>query len=166
VRLFSSPCFPASPADVCVRLLPFHRSIFFILLFNALLGMTEVTTSFSGRAILAKHKSFALYRPAAVVLAQVLADFPILIGQVTAFLLPIYWMSGLKHTASAFFTLWIITYVTTLALLGFFRAIGFSFSSFDGASQVSGLAVGLLILYTGFVFVLSCFSRPLCENRA
>lgn len=124
--------------------------IFFILLFNALLGMTEVTTSFSGRAILAKHKSFALYRPSAVVLAQVLADFPILIGQVTAFLLPIYFMSGLKNTAKAFFTLWIITYVTTLALLGFFRAIGFSFSSFDGASQVSGLAVGLLILYTGY----------------
>lgn len=113
--------------------------------------MTEVTTSFSGRAILAKHKSFALYRPSAVVLAQVLADFPILIGQVTAFLLPIYFMSGLKNTAKAFFTLWIITYVTTLALLGFFRAIGFSFSSFDGASQVSGLAVGLLILYTGYV---------------
>lgn len=44
--------------------------------------MTEVTSSFSGRAILAKHKSFAMYRPSAVVLAQVLADFPILIAQV------------------------------------------------------------------------------------
>ncbi|CED83351.1 abc transporter [Phaffia rhodozyma] len=126
-------------------------SLFFILLFNALLGMTEVTTSFTGRTILAKHKSFAMYRPSAVVLAQVLADFPILIAQVSAFLLPIYFMCQLRQSASAFFTLWIITYVTTLALLGFFRAIGFNFSTFDGASQVSGLAVGLLIIYTGYL---------------
>jgi ATP-binding cassette subfamily G (WHITE) protein 2 (SNQ2) len=86
-------------------------AIFFILLFNALLGMTEVTTSFDGRAILAKHKAFSMYRsvpssappsasrsrtqlltsappfqsPSALVLAQVLADFPILILQVSAF---------------------------------------------------------------------------------
>jgi ATP-binding cassette subfamily G (WHITE) protein 2 (SNQ2) len=37
-------------------------AIFFILLFNALLGMTEVTSSFDGRAILAKHKAFSMYR--------------------------------------------------------------------------------------------------------
>lgn len=68
--------------------------------------MTEVTTSFEGRAILAKHKSFAMYRPGAVVLAKVLADFPILVAQVTIFLLPIYFMSGLKVSGSAFMTLW------------------------------------------------------------
>jgi ATP-binding cassette subfamily G (WHITE) protein 2 (SNQ2) len=67
-------------------------------------------------------------------------------------LLPIYFMCSLKQTAGAFFTLWFITYVTTLALLAFFRAIGFNFSTFDGASQVSGLAVGLLILCLSFPF--------------
>jgi ATP-binding cassette subfamily G (WHITE) protein 2 (SNQ2) len=61
-------------------------------------------------------------------------------------------MCSLKQTAGAFFTLWFITYVTTLALLAFFRAIGFNFSTFDGASQVSGLAVGLLILCLSFPF--------------
>ena len=98
-------------------------TIFFILLFNALLGMTEVTTSFEGRAILAKHKSFAMYRPGAIVLAKVLADFPILVAQITFFLLPIYFMSGLKNEGGAFMRLWAITYVTTLALLAFFRAM-------------------------------------------
>lgn len=130
-------------------------TLFFVLLFNALLGMGEVTASFNGRSILAKHKSFAMYRPAAVVLAQVLADFPILIAQVSIFLLPIYFMSNLRQSAGAFFSLWIITYVTTLALLGFFRLIGFSFSTFEGASGVSGISIGLLILYTGYLIPVS-----------
>lgn len=45
-------------------------AIFFILLFNALLGMTEVTTSFDGRAILAKHKAFSMYRCVTAACAQ------------------------------------------------------------------------------------------------
>jgi len=32
-------------------------ALFFVLLFNSLLAMTEVTTSFDGRAILGKHKA-------------------------------------------------------------------------------------------------------------
>lgn len=143
-------------------------TLFFCLLFNALLGMSEVTASFAGRSILAKHKSFAMYHPSALVLAQVLADFPILVAQISVFLLPIYFMTHLKRTGAAFFTLWyvvrfarmgldfllmylrcrrVIVYVTTLAITAFFRMIGFSFSTFEGASGVSGIALGLLILY-------------------
>ena len=115
-----------------------NLSLFFILLFNALLGFSEVTASFHGRSILAKHKSFAMYRPSAVVLAQVLADFPIFVAQVTVFLLPIYFMTGLRRSGSAFFTLWIITYVVTLSLTSFFRFIGFSFSCVSALSFRSG----------------------------
>ncbi len=39
--------------------------------------------------------------------------------------------------------LWIITYVTTHALLGLFRLIGFAFPSFDGAGAVSGFILGV-----------------------
>lgn len=100
-----------------------------------------------------------MYRPSALVLAQVLADFPILIVQISIFLLPIYFMSQLKQAASAFFTLWCIIYVTTLAITAFFRFVGFSFSTFEGASGVSGISIGLLILYAvslGFVKFWVC----------
>lgn len=60
-------------------------------------------------------------------------------------------MCQLRQTAQAFFTLWAITYTLTLCLLGLFRSIGYSFSTFGGASQASGLGVGLLILYTGYL---------------
>ncbi|KAF8314186.1 ABC transporter [Clavulina sp. PMI_390] len=136
-----------STADIFTR----SGTLFFILLFNALLGMTEVTASFTGRSILAKHKSFALFHPSSMVLAQVLADLPILVFQVSVFMLPIYFMTNLKRSGAAFFTLWIITYVTTLALTAFFRMIGFSFSTFEGASGVSGISIGLLILYAGYL---------------
>ncbi|KAF8314175.1 hypothetical protein DL93DRAFT_2228010 [Clavulina sp. PMI_390] len=131
----------------------FTRSgtIFFILLFNSLLSMTEVTASFSGRSILAKHKSFALFHPSSMVFAQVLADLPILMVQVSVLMLPIYFMTNLRRSGAAFFTLWIITYVTTLSITAFFRMIGFSFSTFDGASGVSGISVGLLITYAGYL---------------
>lgn len=102
--------------------------IYFILLFNALLSLSEVTSSFNGRSILAKHKSFAMYRPSAVVLAQVLADLPVFISQISLFLLPIYFMTDLHRSASAFLTLWLVTYAVTLALIAFFRMVGFSFS--------------------------------------
>lgn len=45
-------------------------ALFFALLFNSLLAMSEVTDSFSGRPVLAKHKGFALFHPAAFCLAQ------------------------------------------------------------------------------------------------
>jgi ATP-binding cassette subfamily G (WHITE) protein 2 (SNQ2) len=111
----------------------------------------RVVNSFKGRTILAKHKAMALYRPSALIFAQVMVDIPLVALQVTMFLVPIYFMSGLRRTAGAFFTLWIVTYVTTHSLLGFFRMIGFSFSSFQGAGAVSGLALGLIILTMGYL---------------
>jgi ATP-binding cassette subfamily G (WHITE) protein 2 (SNQ2) len=125
--------------------------LFLILLVNALLGLGEVVNSFKGRTILAKHKSMALYRPSALILAQIMVDLPIVACQVTVFILPIYWMSGLRHTAGAFFTLWVLTYVTTHALLGFFRMVGFGFSSFQASGAVSGLSLGLLIVTMGYL---------------
>jgi hypothetical protein len=46
-------------------------------------------------------------------------------------------------------------YVTTLVLYGFFRGIGFLLPSYEGASQISGLAVTLLIIQTGYASSLS-----------
>jgi ABC-type multidrug transport system permease subunit len=76
------------------------------LLFNALLAMSEVTDSFFGRPILAKHKNFAFYNPAAFCIAQIAADVPILLFQVSMFMIVLYWMVALKATAAAFFTAW------------------------------------------------------------
>jgi len=125
-------------------------SLFLALLFNALTSMSEVTDSFVGRPILAKHKNFAFYNPAAFCIAQVAADVPIIFLQVTIFVVVLYWMTALKATASAFFTAWFIVYLATFVMTALFRTIGAAFKNFDAASKVSGFAVMALILYNGY----------------
>lgn len=89
-------------------------AIFFSLLYNSLLSMTEVTDSFIGRPILTKHQSFAFHHPAAFCIAQITADIPLVLFQVSVFSLILYFMVGLTMTATAFFTFWIILVSTTL----------------------------------------------------
>ncbi|KAH7067890.1 ABC-2 type transporter-domain-containing protein [Paraphoma chrysanthemicola] len=125
-------------------------SLFLALLYNALLAMSEVTDAFAGRPILAKHKNFAFYNPAAFCIAQIAADVPILMMQVTSFLVVLYWMTALKATAAAFFTCWFIVYLATFVMTAFFRMIGAAFPNFDAASKVSGFATTALILYNGY----------------
>ena len=109
-------------------------ALFFALLFNSLLSMSEVTDSFTGRPILAKHKSFALYHPAAFCIAQIAADIPVLLFQVSTFSIILYFMVGLRSDAGAFFTFWVIVFTTTMVMTALFRSIGAAFSTFDGAS--------------------------------
>lgn len=87
---------------------------FFALLFNSLLSMSEVTDSFTGRPVLLKHKSFALFHPAAFCIAQIAADIPVILFQVSTFSLILYFMVGLTMTAGHFFTFWIIVIATTM----------------------------------------------------
>lgn len=89
-------------------------ALFFSLLYNTLLAMSEVIESFSGRPVLIKHKSFAYFHPAAFCLAQIAADIPVLLFQISMFGIVIYFMVGLSMSAGAFFTYWIIVFTTTM----------------------------------------------------
>lgn len=131
----------------------FSRSgaLFFSILHNSLMSMSEVTESFQGRPILAKHKAFALYHPAAFCLGQIAADIPIILFQITVFALPLYFMAGLTMSAGVFFTYWIILFAITMCMTAFFRSIGAAFPNFDAASKVSGFMVSALIVYNGYM---------------
>ncbi|EJP68554.1 ABC transporter, putative [Beauveria bassiana ARSEF 2860] len=130
-------------------------ALFFSILYNALLALSEVTDSFTGRPILAKHRSFALYNPAAVVIGQVVADMPILLFQVSQFGLILYFMVGLKMTAGAFFTYLAINYTTALSMTSFFRVVGAAFPTFDASTKVSGLSIVALFVYMGYMIIKS-----------
>ena len=89
-------------------------AVFVALLSNSLVSMSEVTESFTGRPVLLKHKSFAMYHPAAFCIAQIAADIPIILTQVTTFSVVEYFMVGLTATASHFFTFWIVLVAITI----------------------------------------------------
>lgn len=92
-------------------------ALFFSLLFNALLSMSEVTESFSGRPVLIKHKYFAFFHPAAFCIAQIAADIPVILFQISVFSIVLYFMVGLTMSASVFFTYWAILLATTMVML-------------------------------------------------
>ena len=123
---------PSTTAGLFVK----SGALFFALLFNSLLAMSEVTSSFEGRPIIAKHRSFALFHPAAFCIAQIAADIPVLLFQISHFSIVLYFMVGLKVSASAFFTFWFVIFSTTMAITALFRAVGAAFPTFDAASKV------------------------------
>ncbi|KAL7902435.1 ABC-2 type transporter domain-containing protein [Trichoderma sp. TUCIM 5745] len=128
-------------------------ALFFSILYNALIALSEVTDSFTGRPILAKHRSFALYDPAAICIAQVAADLPILLFQVSHFGLILYFMVGLKMSAAAFFTYLATNYITALSMTALYRLIGAAFPTFDAATKVSGLSTVSLFVYMGYMII-------------
>ncbi|WVW81393.1 hypothetical protein I302_103385 [Kwoniella bestiolae CBS 10118] len=126
-------------------------AIFLTLLYPSLISLSETTAAFSGRAVLAKHKAFSLYRPSAVLIAQTIGDLPIFAGQLIIFTLIIYFMVGLKTDPGLYFMFLLFTYITTLCTTAFFRFIGYSFGTFNNASKVSGLMFSILVTYAGYI---------------
>jgi ABC-type multidrug transport system permease subunit len=68
-------------------------SLFFSLLYPTFIALAEVTDSFVGRPVLAKHRDFALHHPSAFVFAQVITDIPIMLFQISHFRIVLYFMT-------------------------------------------------------------------------
>ncbi|KAK2736327.1 hypothetical protein FQN55_001713 [Onygenales sp. PD_40] len=115
--------------------------MFFIILFNTLLALAELTSSFAERPILLKHKSFSFYRPSAFALAQVVVDVPMVFVQVTIFNIIVYFMAHLSRTPSQFFINFLFTWITTMTMYSFFRAVGSLCSSLDIATRLTGVMI-------------------------
>ncbi|ELR05579.1 hypothetical protein GMDG_01770 [Pseudogymnoascus destructans 20631-21] len=125
--------------------------IFFMLLFNALLALAELTAAFQSRPIMMKHKAFSFYRPAAYAIAQVVIDLPLVLIQVTIFDLVVYFMSNLQRTPSQFFISLLILWTLTLTMFSFFRAIGAWAASLDVATRFTGVSIQAFVTYTGYL---------------
>lgn len=125
--------------------------LFFVLLFNALLALAEQTSAFQSKPILLKHKNFSFYRPSAYALAQTVVDTPLVLVQVVLFDVIIYWMAGLAPSASQFFISILILWLVTMTTYAFFRAISALFKTLDDATKVTGVAIQIIIVYTGYL---------------
>ncbi|KAH7126162.1 ABC-2 type transporter-domain-containing protein [Dactylonectria macrodidyma] len=130
---------------------PRGGTLFFLLLFNALLALAEMTAAFESKPILLKHKSFSFYRPAAFAIAQTVVDVPLVFIQVVLFNVIIYFMANLARTASQFFISTLILWLVTMVTYAFFRAISAWCGTLDSATRYTGVAIQILIVYTGYL---------------
>lgn len=123
---------------------------FFSILFLGWLQLSELMKAVSGRVVIDRHRDYAFYRPSAVVLARVLADFPLILTQVIPFTIIMYFITGLDVTASKFFIYFLFVYTMTICITALYRLFAALSPTIDDAVRFSGTALNLLILYTGY----------------
>ncbi|KAL7929751.1 ABC-2 type transporter domain-containing protein [Trichoderma chlorosporum] len=110
-----------------------------------------MTAAFTSKPIMLKHKSFSFYRPAAYAVAQTVVDVPLVFIQIVLFNTIIYFMAHLSRTASQFFIATLILWLVTMVTYAFFRCLAAWCPTLDEATRVTGVAVQILIVYTGYL---------------
>lgn len=123
---------------------------FFSILFLGWLQLGELAKAVAGRDVIARHKEYAFYRPSAVSLARVLADFPVLLIEVVVFGIIMYFMTNLDLEAGKFFIYLLFVYITTICCTALYRMFAAISPTMDDAVRFSGIALNLLIIYTGY----------------
>ena len=125
-------------------------ALFFSILFLGWLQLTELMKAVSGRVVIARHREYAFYRPSAVVMARVLADFPLILVQTVIFTLIMYFMTNLDRDVSKYFIYTLFVYTSTINITALYRMFASLSPTIDDAVRFSGTALNLLIIYTGY----------------
>ncbi|KAI8981169.1 ABC-2 type transporter-domain-containing protein [Trametes punicea] len=125
--------------------------IFAGLLTSALDTFGEMPVQMLGRPILKKQTNYALYRPAAVAIANTLSDIPFSAVRIFIFDIIVYFMSHLSRSAGGFFTYHLFIYLAFLTMQGFFRTFGLMCSNFDFAFRLAVFFIPNMVLYAGYM---------------
>jgi ATP-binding cassette subfamily G (WHITE) protein 2 (SNQ2) len=126
-------------------------ALFFSILFLGWLQLTELMKAVGGRAVVARHKEYAFYRPSAVSIARVITDVPIVAIQVVIFGIVMYFMTQLDVDVSKFFIWLLFVYINTILLTALYRMFASFSPEIDTAVRFSGIALNLLVIFTGYV---------------
>ncbi|KAL3480690.1 ABC-2 type transporter-domain-containing protein [Aspergillus californicus] len=116
-----------------------------------LVALTELMPAVSGRAIVARHKDYAFYRPSAVAIARVVVDFPAIFCMAVPFTIIVYFLAGLDATASKFWIYFLFVYTTTFCITAMYRMFAALSPSIDDAVRFAGIALNVLVLFVGYV---------------
>lgn len=91
--------------------------LFFGVLLNALMAVSEINTLYSQRPIVEKQVSYAFYHPFTEALAGVVSDVPVKFTVSTCFNIILYFMSGLRREPSQFFIFHLFTFLAGLTVI-------------------------------------------------
>ncbi len=130
----------------------FARSalIFFATLLNAFVSGFEPGMLWESRPIVEKHYRYALYQPISDSIASMITDLPNKFLFSITFNIPIYFLTNLRRTGSAFCTFWLFSFTCLLTMSMIFRTIGSWCSTFAGSMAPAALFMLLLMIYSGF----------------
>lgn len=124
--------------------------LFFAILLNALVSISEINTLYSQRPIVEKHASYAFYHPWTEAMAGIIADLPVKLLIAVCFNIILYFLSGLRTEPSQFFIYFLFTFVATLTMSSIFRSLAAFTKTISQAMALAGVMVLAIVIYTGF----------------
>jgi ATP-binding cassette subfamily G (WHITE) protein 2 (SNQ2) len=133
--------------------------VFVALLVSSFDSFVEMPAQMIGRSIIVKQTGYGFYRPAAVQIANALADIPFSASRILVYDIIIYFMTHLHRSPGRFFTFHLINYTAFLTMQGLFRTIGLFCSNFHTALRVAIALFPNLILYSGYMISIGHMKR-------
>ncbi|ERM93644.1 hypothetical protein AMTR_s00004p00153830 [Amborella trichopoda] len=125
--------------------------LFFIAVFWGFFPVfTAIFTFPQERAMLAKERAVDMYRLSAYFMARNISDLPLDLFLPIVFLLIVYFMAGLKLSATAFFLSMLSVFLSIVAAQGMGQAIGASLMDIKKATTLASVTVMTFMLAGGF----------------
>merc|ERR1711964_538081 len=125
--------------------------LFFAVLLNALIAISEINTLYSQRPIVEKQASYAFYHPFTEAMAGIVADIPVKFVIAVCFNVILYFLAGLRREPSQFFIFFLFNFVAILTMSQIYRSIAASTKTVSQALAIAGVATLAIVIYTGFV---------------
>ncbi|KAK8233406.1 ABC-2 type transporter [Phyllosticta capitalensis] len=128
-----------------------NASLFFAVLLNALMAISEINSLYAQRPIVEKHNSYAFYHPFTEAVAGVVSDIPVKFVIAVAFNVIYYFISELRKEADAFFLYFLIVFISMFVMSAVFRTMAAITKTVSQAMALAGVLVLVIVVYTGFV---------------
>jgi ABC-type multidrug transport system permease subunit/ABC-type multidrug transport system ATPase subunit len=129
--------------------------LFFACLMNAFASALEILTLYAQRPIVEKHDRYALYHPSAEAVASMLCDMPYKVTNTIIFNITLYFMTGLRREAGAFFYFLLISFFTVLTMSMMFRTIASTSRTLSQAMVPAAIIILILVIFTGFAIPIN-----------
>ncbi|KAF9890288.1 hypothetical protein FE257_006202 [Aspergillus nanangensis] len=126
-------------------------ALFFAVLMNALISITEINSLYDQRPIVEKQASYAFVHPFTEALGGLVADVPVKFVSAVVFNVIFYFLASLRYQASQFFIFFLFTFLSTFAMSGIFRTLAAATKTLAQAMAMAGVIVLAIVIYTGFV---------------
>lgn len=125
--------------------------IFFGVLFMTLLGLAQVSASFSNRPILMKHKNYSMYHPSADALSQFMISIPLSVLTNTFFVIILYFLANLARDAGKFFTFYLFIILVQITMSNLFQAVASINKTISAANAFAGVLVLASLMYSSYM---------------
>jgi ATP-binding cassette, subfamily G (WHITE), member 2, PDR len=138
--------------------------LFFAVLLNALIAISEINTLYAQRPIVEKQASYAFYHPFTEAMAGIVADIPVKFAIATCFNIILYFLAGVRREPSQFFIFFLFNFMAILTMSQIYRTIAASTKTVSQAMAIAGVVTLAIVIYTGFVIV--SFFKFLLESSS